>query len=156
MIILFFRGRGCYKRTKRQKKDVFLFTSCSQWECTVFREWTRLIGYGVGQKAIQVYNDASSEELIETLYRYDHLYSSGLSVLFLTFFRFVKGIPGPQWRSILIRQGEKWSLFGRLHNRQFSEYGYLKGNFFLSLLSLIGKKCKKCYFYLISCATFNN
>ena len=134
MIILFFRGRGCYKRTKRQKTTFFCLPHAFSESVPPFREWTRLIGYGVGQKSIQVYNDASSEELIETLYRYDHLYSSGLSVLFLTFFRFVKGIPGPQWSSILIRQGEKWSLFGRLHNRQFSEYGYLKGNFFLSLL----------------------
>ena len=32
-----------------------------------FREWTRLIAYGVGQKSIQVNRDASSEELVRTL-----------------------------------------------------------------------------------------
>jgi hypothetical protein len=32
-----------------------------------FKEWTRLIAYGVGQKSIQVNRDASSEELVRTL-----------------------------------------------------------------------------------------
>ncbi len=37
-----------------------------------FREWTRLMGYGVGQKLIQVNNDATSEELVGSLYKYEN------------------------------------------------------------------------------------
>ena len=75
---VFLEEEAVIRGRKGKKRTFFCLPHALSESVPPFREWTRLIGYGVGQKAIQVYNDASSEELIETLYRYDHLYSSGL------------------------------------------------------------------------------
>ena len=92
---VFLKEEAVIRGRKGKKRTFFCLPHALSESVPPFREWTRLIGYGVGQKAIQVYNDASSEELIETLYRYDYLYSSGLSGLFLTFFSFCKGNSWP-------------------------------------------------------------
>jgi len=53
---------------KGKKRSFFCLPHALSDSVPPFREWTRLMGYGVGQKLIQVNNDATSEELVGSLY----------------------------------------------------------------------------------------
>ena len=91
ILLVFLEEETVTRGWKGNKRKFFCLPHALSESVPPVREWTRLIGYGVGQKAIQVHHDSSSAELVETLYKHDHLYSPRLRGLFLTFFSFCKG-----------------------------------------------------------------